>query len=147
PRGGRARGFARAGQGAARRSERGRARRGRERVGPDPKTRGLDRVVGVLLLPDLVRPALGHEFVPAHRLASVVDLLHRDAPGHGADQAAQVASGAFVLLDSRHTDAGGPDLLGAVQIDALVRAVVAGDVAKLTADALARVDLRDNAVV
>src|SRR5581483_2952168 len=85
-----------------------------------------------------------HVVVPRDRVLAVVDAPHRDAAVDGADERAEVAARAVVLEDPRHLDAA---LVGAVRLgDALVRAVPARDVAELAADALLRVDARDDLV-
>jgi hypothetical protein len=43
----------------------------------------------------------GDALVPALRCETIVDLLHRDAVGHGAHERAEVAADAFVLVDAR----------------------------------------------
>ena len=80
--------------------------------------------------------------VPGRRREAVVDLDHRDAARHRADDLAEVAADALGLVDDRH--AASPLR---IRVDALVRAVVAGDHAELAADALVGVDLRDGLVV
>ncbi len=80
--------------------------------------------------------------VPARRSKTVVDLLHRDASGNGTNDFAQVAAHAFVLVDDRNA------LIAFLRReDALVRTVLTGHDAVITADALIVVDLRDNLVV
>src|SRR5271156_5581346 len=92
-------------------------------------------------------------------------LLHGDAVFDGADQPAEVAADALGLIDvwnargrrvavrsrrgvefrnRRHGDSGRTG--GRFEMNALVRAVPAGDVAKLAADALVRMNARDNLI-
>src|SRR5581483_2751554 len=57
-----------------------------------------------LNLLDLACRQTGLVLVPIHRWSARVDLLHTDAAFNGADQAAQVAANAGVLLDREDVD-------------------------------------------
>src|SRR5690606_6413983 len=105
--------------------------------------------------------ARAHQLVPRHAGPLRRHLDHRDAALDGADQAAEVAADAVLLPYARlRALAVGPDAgleAGAVtgqrgrvdahavdrEVYALVRALVAGDVAEVALDALALVDARD----
>ena len=80
-----------------------------------------------------------------------VDFFHRDAVLHRADQRAQIAAHAFFFDDARHVHAEAVGIFlccrRLVRLDALVRAVLAGDVAELAADAEFGIDLRDDFVI
>src|SRR5215813_11819798 len=73
---------------------------------------------------------------------ALVDPRHRDAAVDRAHERAQVAAHALVLVHDRRLararDHG---------LDALVRAVLAGDVAQIAVDALGRIDARYDLVV
>src|SRR6266849_10936495 len=90
--------------------------------------------------------------VPAHPREARLDLLHGDASFDRADQGAEVAADALLLDDARHVDALAVDIglavaRGGVLRDALVRAILAGDVAELASDAQVGANLRDDFVV
>src|SRR5581483_12123572 len=113
----------------------------------------------------------GLVFVPIHRRLARVDLLHANAIFDRANQAAQVAANAGVLLDREDIDrvasrarqylhtAGtndlGPIAVGSqkhvpghpVPADRLVGAVLTGDVAQATVDAFMGIDFGDELVV
>src|SRR5215472_6611063 len=93
-----------------------------------------------------------HTHFPTFKWKAGVQLLHRDAVIHWADQRTQVAANAFVFDDSRHVDAHSVRILFAVardgvRLDALVGTIFAGDVAKLAADAEITANLGDDLVV
>src|SRR5215468_8550299 len=80
------------------------------------------------------------ELLPTHWCVSVADLDHVDAAGHRTDQRAQIAAHAFVFEDLRNvlnnftvTEITVCTIFNA---NALMRAILAGDVAQITADAL-----------
>src|SRR5712692_3803213 len=90
--------------------------------------------------------------VPAQQREARLDLLHDDASLDRANQGAEVAPDALLLDDARHVDALAVDIGLAVagfrvRRDALVRAVLTGDVAELASDAEVGANLRDDLVV
>ena len=90
---------------------------------------------------------------PGHRRQAGVDFLHRDAAVHGADERAQIAAYTFLFDDSRDVNFHAVGIVFAVGVvlrgafDALVRAVFAGDVTELAADAKAGVNFGDDFVI
>src|SRR6202040_1808949 len=86
---------------------------------------------------------------PRHGRQAVVDLFHRDAAVHGANQGAKIAAHTFFVNDSRNMNfqslrVAFASVVGGSALDALMGAIFASDVAKLTADAKLRIDARDN---
>ena len=70
--------------------------------------------------------------------------FHCDAIFHRADDLTQVTAYAFALVDLGNID---PEQVRLAGMNALMRAVVARDLAQMTTDALRRVDLGDGLVV
>ena len=82
------------------------------------------------------------------RLVAVLDAHHRDALVDWADERTEVAADAVFFPDFRHRlarDAAGAeaDADGFGELDALVRAIFARNVAEVAANALVVVDARD----
>jgi hypothetical protein len=87
---------------------------------------------------------------PGHGGLPIGNFDHRDALVDGTDEGAEVAADAVFLADLGDglvRDAAGAEadleFLGALQVDTLMGAVLAGDVAEVAADALLVVDARD----
>src|SRR5215475_4739001 len=91
------------------------------------------------------------ELLPAHRRPACGNFGHGDASRDRTHQGAQVAADALVFQHAR--DVLPKDAIAKVaghsrvNLNALVRAVFAGDVAEVAADTLRRVDLGDDLVV
>src|SRR2546428_519702 len=90
--------------------------------------------------------------VPAHLRFAVGDRNHRDAIINGAHERTKIAADAILLAHVGNGLARNPArakaiAVGVYQVDALVRAIFAGDVTKIAADALVIVDPRDALVV
>jgi hypothetical protein len=81
-------------------------------------------------------------FTPALRRAAGVDAFHCDSAGRGADEIAEVAADAFFFDDVRVAKA-----LNRLPVKALVRAVLARDIAKVAADAVFGMHLGDDVVI
>ena len=88
---------------------------------------------------------------PGHRCVAVAHDGHRDAVVHGADQRAKIATNAVFFADLRHgfarntarTEADA-ELVGLLEIDALMCAVLTRDIAKIAANAFVVIDARDS---
>ena len=87
---------------------------------------------------------------PGHRGLAVFDHGHGDAVVDGADERAEIAADTVLLADLGDglvRDAAGAEadlkFVGRLEVDALVGAVLAGDVAEVAADALLVVDAGD----
>ena len=82
-----------------------------------------------------------------------MDFLHCDAAVHGADKRAQIAAHTFFFHDSRYVNFHAVGIVFAFGVvlrsafDALVRAVFAGYIAELAADAEAGVNFGDDFVI
>src|SRR2546428_9744103 len=90
----------------------------------------------------------GLVITPTHLRLAVFERDHCDAVVHGADQRAEIAGDAVFLADLGDGFAGHSARAEAVavrvhQINALVRAVFAGDVTEIAADALVIIDARN----
>src|SRR5262249_28940058 len=91
------------------------------------------------------------QLLPAHRRPARGNFGHGDASRDRTHQRTEITADALVFQHARHMlrryavaeVAGHP----CVDLDALVRAVFAGDVAEVAADTLRRVDLGDDLVV
>src|ERR1035438_3297660 len=148
-------------------------RREKDKAGRLPEQTRADCVTSAStseLRSDAQGGALCHSCVgplrPAFGGAAGFDFGHGDAVLHRADEPAEIAADAFHFVDAGdarggrgaadgaqgfgfgdrgHGDGGRPG--GFIEVDALVRAVPAGDVAEIAADAGLAIDAGDDAVV